>query len=289
MSTSHPLAALIEHSNLLDANWNRHHVHLKNALPVSAFPDEAEVLHIIDLPLLRLPYFSVVKDGVWPDEEKVTRVERIDGIEITDLANPEGIRAALKGGCTLKLNQLEDWHKPTRDLVDEIGALVSAEIKSFMFYTPSDSTGLRPHRDGSHVLAVQLSGEKEWRLYAAPELIDARPDAVEVAPEAWTHKFMMEPGDVLYLPHGYPHAATAGGQESLHLTLTISEPDPVNLAEALLLTFCEDDKVPMRAHSMATATESADAVRRALLAQIDKVSPERLLEVALRNMRTRAA
>ncbi|MEH1097772.1 JmjC domain-containing protein [Micromonospora sp. CPCC 205561] len=285
MPTPHPLTRLVREADVFgERNWNSRHVLLKQALPLSAFIDEDELQRIIDMPLFRRPYFSVLKEGVWANPERVTRTETRDGVEIEGLANPTGIRQALKQGATLKLNQLEDWHRPTRDLVREIETLVPAEVKSYMFYTPQDNTGMLPHRDGSHVLAVQLTGRKEWRLYASQ--IDGRP-GLDVDPDAQTHEFVMDPGDVLYLPHGYPHAATARGGSSLHLTLTITEPGPLELIEALLATFTEENDYLMRHHPRMRVDDKAAAVSRALLAHLDEVESGRLVEQALGQMRRR--
>jgi hypothetical protein len=197
------LTRLIADADMLGPdNWNKQHVLVKQVVPVSAFIGEADIQRTINLPLLRRPYFSVLKQGVWANPEKVTRSRRVDGVEITGLADPAGIRDALKQGGTLKLNQLEDWHRPTRDLVREIEAILPAELKAYVFYTPQENTGMRPHRDGSHVLAVQLIGAKKWRLYATPDNVDSRPGLVETNPNDFSHEFFMEPGDVLYLPHG---------------------------------------------------------------------------------------
>jgi ribosomal protein L16 Arg81 hydroxylase len=269
-----------------DDNWNKRHVLVKQAVPVSAFIGVDDIQRIIDMPLLRRPYFSVLKQGVWANVDKVTHTDRADGTEITGLATAAGIREALARGGTLKLNQLEDWHRPTRDLVREIEAIVPAELKSYIFYTPSENTGMRPHRDGSHVLAVQLVGAKKWRLYATPGRVDARAGLVDVDPGDYSHEFVMEPGDVLYLPHGYPHAASAQDEDSLHLTLTITEPGPLELVEALLETFAAEDR-----HQLARlfVGDKPDAVAKALITHAQTVPADRLLSTALRQMRRRIA
>jgi len=284
----HPLTALIDDADILGSdNWNRRHVLLKQAVPVSAFLTEDDVHRIIAMPLLRRPYFSVLKEGVWANPDLVTRVGKHDGRTVDGLVNTAGIRVALEQGATLKLNQLEDWHEPTRTLVREIEARVPAELKAYMFYTPQDNTGMRPHRDGSHVLAVQLAGRKEWRLYADPGRVDARPDLLDVDPQDSSHEFVMEPGDVLYLPHGYPHAATARGAASLHLTLTITEPGPLDLVEALLTTFSDDHQDLMREHARLRVEDKAAATADALISRLDDVATDRLLHTALSQMRRR--
>jgi ribosomal protein L16 Arg81 hydroxylase len=290
MTDPHPLTTLVVDSGMFgDDNWNKRHVLVKQAVPVSAFIGADDIQHIIDRPLLRRPYFSVLKQGVWAHLDKVTHTDRAGGAEITGLATAAGIREALAQGGTLKLNQLEDWHRPTRDLVRELEATVAAELKSYIFFTPSENTGMRPHRDGSHVLAVQLVGAKKWRLYATEGRVDARAGLVDVDPDDFSHEFVMEPGDVLYLPHGYPHAASAQDDDSLHLTLTITEPGPLELLEALLETFAADNQQLMREQARLFAGDKPDAVAKALITHVQQVDADRLLTTALHQMRRRIA
>lgn len=47
---------------------------------------------------------------------------------------------------------------------------------------------------------------------------------LDVDAQEATESFTLGPGDVLYLPHGWPHAARAFGGPSMHLTFTLAEP-----------------------------------------------------------------
>lgn len=234
MNDLHPLTNIVETENLFGPGiWNDHHVLLKRAIDSNVFPDAEQIWEFLEQPLMRSPYYSVVKEGVWARPDTVTR-ELEYGHEVVDnIADIDGIREGVAQGASVKLNQMEDWHRPTRDLLRQLQQRLSAEFKAYVFYTPADNTGMRPHRDGSHVLAVQLSGSKRWRIWENPDQIDARA-GLDVDPTGWTHEFVMEPGDVLYLPHGVPHAPSAEDGTSLHITITITEPAPIDLCEALL-------------------------------------------------------
>jgi lysine-specific demethylase/histidyl-hydroxylase NO66 len=86
------------------------------------------------------------------------------------------------------------------------------------------------HFDLHHVFAVQVEGEKTWRLY------ENRADAPVSFPvddaEArnWfartrgklMSEVRMRPGDVLYLPRGWYHDALATEGASLHVTFSVS-------------------------------------------------------------------
>nr|WP_164903456.1 cupin domain-containing protein [Nonomuraea polychroma] len=262
---------------------------LKEAVPVSALMNMSEFKQVIDMPLLRRPYFTVMKEGVAANPDLVTRTERVGGNEITGLANAAAIHAAMAQGATVKLNQMEDWHKPTRDLVAELSERIPAEIKAYVFFTPKESRGTRPHRDASHVIVVQLAGTKDWRLYAQPQHVSARSGLIDVDLDDCSHRFTMEPGDLLYLPHGWPHVPHTRDQDSLHMTLTLTEPTPMDLVEAMLETFREDCHDLMGQQSRLYVEDKAEAVAKALGHHAQDVPDERILTAALRRMRRRIA
>jgi len=110
----------------------------------------------------------------------------------------------------------------------------------------------------------------------------------DVDPDSRSHTFVMEPGDVLYLPHGFPHVATARGGTSLHLTLTITEPTPADLVEALLTTFGHE--IGGRADDLLAPDDrqwfAADLIAE-LREHLESVDSRVLVDTAVATMRTR--
>lgn len=283
------MVALVDELNIFDGTAKKEHLLLKGSVPVSTLMDIPDFKRVIDLPLLRRPYFTVLKKGVAADPEMVTRTERVGSYSVTGLANGPAIHAAMAQGATVKLNQLEDWHRPSRDLVDELSQQIPAEVKSYVFFTPRASRGTRPHRDACHVIVVQLAGSKDWRLYSQPEHVNARAGLIDVDLDDCTHRFTMEPGDLLYLPHGWGHVPHTRDQDSLHLTLTLTEPTPMDLVEAMLDTFREECRDLIRQQSRLYVEGKADLVAKALRRHVQAVPQEQVLAAALGRMRRRIA
>lgn len=287
MGIKHPLIRLVDDVNLLGCYWNKKHGLFKGACPVEDLIDAATIQRTLDAGLLRWPYFTILKDGNQPELSAFTKSRPVAGQSVKGFADPDKIREHLAAGATIKLNQLKDWHRPTRDLMCEIELLWPAELKSFVFYTPCDSTGMLPHRDGSHVLAVQIEGTKEWRIYDAPEYVDARPGLLDLNADSHSHAFVLDPGDVLYLPHGYPHVATARDGTSLHLTFTITEPGPSDLVRSLLATCADDlDRASERGRSQ-SLDENAQVVVKTLVRHVESIDPQILVDTAVLQMRHR--
>ncbi|MFD3700369.1 JmjC domain-containing protein [Streptomyces sp. NPDC058646] len=277
----HPLVRLIDDVDLLGTYWNKKFGLFPKAAPPDGLIDEHAIQAQLDAGLLRWPYFTLMREGNQPAIGDFTRSRNVLGQRVGSFADPEKVRSHLAAGATMKFSQLEDWHLPIRTLMRALETRIAAELKAYVFYTPCDNTGMLPHRDGSHVLALQLAGAKEWTIYDAPDQIDARP-GLNVDADSRSHTFVMEPGDVLYLPHGFPHVATARGGTSLHLTFTITEPTPRDLAGALMATFEQprvDPALPLE--------DRAAAVAKALRNHLDSADPDALVGTAVEQMRNR--
>ncbi|PJN29666.1 JmjC domain-containing protein [Kitasatospora sp. CB02891] len=274
----------------MEVFWNKKHGLFKDAAPVTGMLDEKAIQEILDVGLLRWPYFMLLKEGVQPAISDFTRTRNVRGRGVSGFADARKVRRLLDGGATMKLSQLEDWHLPTRSLMDEIESRLPAELKAYVFYTPCDNTGMLPHRDPSHVLALQIAGAKEWRIYDTPDKVDSRGGLLpDLDADSHSHSFVMEPGDVLYLPHGIPHVATARTGTSLHLTLTLTEPAPLDLVESVMEGFgAEADRLEA-VTSGASTEDKAEAMTRALLDHLDRMDSDALVDSAVARMRNRRA
>ncbi|WP_432142329.1 JmjC domain-containing protein [Streptomyces sp. bgisy084] len=252
--------------------------------------NETAIQEILDVGLLRWPYFMLLKEGIQPAISDFTRTRNVRGQRVSGFADARKVRKFLDDGATMKLSQLEDWHLPTRRLMDEIESQLPAELKAYIFYTPCDNTGMLPHRDPSHVLALQIAGAKEWRIYDAPDKVDSRGGLLpDLGADSHSHSFVMEPGDVLYLPHGIPHVATARAGTSLHLTLTLTEPAPLELVESVMEGFGDEADRLEAATSGISTEDKAEAVTSALLDHLNRMDPDALVDSAVARMRNRRA
>ena len=287
MRTPHPLVRLVDEMDLANTYWNSKHGLFKNAVPTDGLISEDDIQNMLDAGLLRWPYFTLPKQGKQPELSAFTATRKVAGQYVKGFADARKVRGLLADGATMKMSQLEDWHQPIRAVMDAIEQRLPAELKAYVFYTPCDNTGMLPHRDGSHVLALQLAGAKEWTIYDAPDQIDSRP-GLNVDPDSHSHTFVMEPGDVLYLPHGFPHVATARGGTSLHLTLTITEPTPAELVAAFLSTFGDELGAGMDDLMSPYDRQSlAAGVVAALCEHLESVDSRVLVDTAVATMRKR--
>ena len=105
--------------------------------------------------------------------------------------------------------------------------------------------GVGPHVDSYDVFLLQVQGRREWRI--APPARRAVPAWLEGAPLKLlrdfepTQAWVLEPGDMLYLPPGWGHDGTAVGGDCMTCSIGFRAPSAGELARELLLRLSEDD------------------------------------------------
>ena len=164
------------------------------------------------------------------------------GAEIVDQLDPDKVLKEFSEGATLVLQGLHrTWPQLaefTRVLIDDLGH--PAQVNAYI--TPASSRGFDPHYDVHDVFVLQIRGQKHWTIHEPvhPDPLSDEPwsqNASAVAARAATTPFIdrtFSPGDVLYLPRGWIHSATALGGMSIHLTIGVSARTRYDIAQKLL-------------------------------------------------------
>jgi lysine-specific demethylase/histidyl-hydroxylase NO66 len=96
---------------------------------------------------------------------------------------------------------------PLVDLISELELELGHPCQANAYLTPAGSQGFAVHSDTHDVFVLQTAGTKQWELHT---------------PEG-TEEPLLEPGHVMYLPTGTPHAARAQDTVSLHITIGIKQ------------------------------------------------------------------
>ncbi len=135
--------------------------------------------------------------------------------------DPVRVAKLFADGGTVILSGLHERLPKLAQFCRALETEMSARVQTNIYLTPGGNQGFRPHYDSHDVIVLQLEGTKEWRIYDSPvELPLAsqgfEPGAVPIGEE--TDRFVLEPGDMAYVPRGLAHDAVATGETSLHVT-----------------------------------------------------------------------
>jgi len=120
--------------------------------------------------------------------------------------------AMSKPGWTLLVQGLDQHLAQARALLDQFRFVPDARLDDLMLSVASDGGGVGPHFDSYDVFLIQLAGQRRWRIGAQRDAL-LRDDVplkiiANFKPE---QEFVLEAGDMLYLPPGWAHDGVAVG------------------------------------------------------------------------------
>ena len=202
----------------------------------------AAVDELISTRGLRTPFLRVAKNGTTLPERTFTGPGGI-GAGIPDQASDDAILREFAGGATLVLQGLHRTWGSVIDFAQRLAADLGHPTQVNAYITPPQNTGFSDHYDVHDVFVLQVKGEKRWRIRPPVHPLPLRSEpwtdrqtAVEQAAAATEPliETTLEPGDCLYLPRGYLHAATALGGTSTHLTVGVHAWTRRHLADELV-------------------------------------------------------
>ncbi|GAB2672491.1 cupin domain-containing protein [Thalassiella azotivora] len=177
---------------------------------------------------LRTPFLRVARDGSTLGERAFTSGAGV-GATITDQLDDDKLLGLFAGGATLVLQALHRTWPPLTDFSQALAAELGHPVQVNAYVTPPQSQGFSAHYDVHDVFVLQVQGEKRWVVHEPvhPSPLrdqvwtDRRAQVARAADAAPVLDVVLRPGDSLYLPRGYLHAATALGQVSTHVTVGI--------------------------------------------------------------------
>jgi 50S ribosomal protein L16 3-hydroxylase len=141
-----------------------------------------------------------------------------------------------------------------RRLLDRFRFAADARLDDLMVSFATDGGGVGPHADSYDVFLLQLSGRRRWSI--APPIAPAtarraarpRPSPITAGAEDPLHhlalfeptaSWLLEPGDMLYLPPGWGHDGVAAGP-CLTASIGFRSPTPAQWLEAIQAALDDD-------------------------------------------------
>ncbi len=155
-----------------------------------------------------------------------------------------------------------DLHVPAaHELLQRFRFVPDARLDDLMISWASPGGGVGPHFDSYDVFLLQVSGRRRWRIGRQKDL-SLQPDVplkilANFQPE---EEFVLEPGDMLYLPPRWAHDGEAVGEDCMTCSIGFRAPQRGGLAAELLQRMGDevDDSVLYRdPHQPATDAPAA--------------------------------
>jgi bifunctional lysine-specific demethylase and histidyl-hydroxylase MINA len=228
---------------------------------------------------LRSEYVRIVEDG---------KSRSLRDIDLEDANQSEGglevFFQRYRQGASIALLSLHERWLPLKELCRALTVPLNARMQANVYLTPPCAQALGLHYDTHDVFVLQVHGAKRWRLYEPWIELPLRTSPFREAPGAprLVDEFILEAGDLLYLPRGHPHEVRSGDATSLHITLGVKPVLWAEVIEEAVRAAIDGDASLRRSLPPGFATDPA-------LAESCEAELRRLLDAVLRKVPARRA
>jgi cupin superfamily protein len=234
----------------------------------------ADVDHLISSVMLRTPAFRLVSQGKPLAPGTYTKSGRVGSRPVSDLADPGKVYEHFRRGATIVLQSLHRYWPPLTRFCRELELAITHPVQVNVYATPPASQGLGVHHDSHDVFVLQVYGRKRWDVYEVGD--DTGTGETRIAAE-------LRPGDAMYIPTTFPHAARTAETASIHLTIGI-----LTTTWRDVLSRCADEVLTDAAYAQplpigyadrpsALGPAVADQLRE-LASRLDKLDPGQVAE-----------
>ncbi|WP_285315719.1 cupin domain-containing protein [Providencia rettgeri] len=112
---------------------------------------------------------------------------------------------------SILVQAVDHWHHPSSALMKPFRVLSDWRMDDLMISYSVPGGGVGPHLDQYDVFIIQGEGRRHWRVGEKIPMKQhcPHPDLLQVQPFDAIIDEEMEPGDILYIPPGFPHEGYA--------------------------------------------------------------------------------
>ena len=150
------------------------------------------------------------------------------------------IPAATQTAWTLLVQGVDTHDDGVHALLQQFRFLPEARLDDLMISYASDQGGVGPHFDSYDVFLLQASGRRRWSIGRQRDLTLQKNVPLKILERFEPEQtFVLEPGDMLYLPPRYAHDGMAVGGDCMTCSIGLRTPAADELAADLLVRIAE--------------------------------------------------
>jgi lysine-specific demethylase/histidyl-hydroxylase NO66 len=165
----------------------------------------------------------IKKDAaIVPESEYLTAPFGSAGARLIKAASMERY---LECGATLIIDQCQSLFAPVSALCDELTLGFKAHVSATLILVNAPGHSASLHWDAHDVFVCQIMGCKRWPVFfpvIEKPLRNNYSGEIASPSKAWDE--VLNPGDALYVPRGWPHQPIAIEGPSIHITFDIDVP-----------------------------------------------------------------
>ncbi|NDY89904.1 cupin domain-containing protein [Ideonella livida] len=228
-------------------------------------------------PLERAALFALAER-----DDVESRLVRQDG-EAWSLAHGPFARRQIPGLAkprwTLLVQGL-DLHVPAAHaLLSQFRFVPEARLDDLMISYASEGGGVGPHQDSYDVFLLQVSGRRRWRVGPVKDatLVPDMPVKLlaHFEPE---QEWVLEPGDMLYLPPRWGHDGIAEGPDCMTCSIGFRTPTPTDLARDVLQRMIDNLEAPAKEPHYRDPAQTATATPGLIPAKLQEFAQKAVIK-----------
>ncbi|QEI05592.1 cupin domain-containing protein [Pigmentiphaga aceris] len=148
---------------------------------------------------------------------------------------------AREDGWTLLVQGLNLHVDAAADLMAQFRFIPDARLDDVMVSIATNGGGVGPHFDNYDVFLLQGAGRRRWRIGKQKDLSLVPGVPLKLLQNFQpTEEFVLEAGDMLYLPPHYAHDGIAEGDDCMTLSIGFRSPSAAEMAQGMLELAAED-------------------------------------------------
>lgn len=256
MKTTLPLLGNISVKTFLSTYW-----HKKPLLIRQAIPDFTP-------PVSKKDLFALAKQ-----DDVESRLIAIDHQHWQVNHGPfDKLPSAKKKNWTLLVQGVNLHHQQAHALMEQFRFIPDTRLDDLMISYASDEGGVGPHFDSYDVFLLQAHGQRRWRISNQKDLtlIDGIPLKI-LENFDYTEEFILNPGDMLYLPPQYAHDGVAIG-ECMTYSIGFRAPTYQEMGEEFLHFMADSIEFPGRyADPKLKETDHPAEIQDEMLKQLQQI------------------
>ena len=192
-------------------------------------------------------------------------------------ADPKKVTSLFADGATIVANYADTLTSSLNDTGKLLEETLFGYALANIYCSRFDRQGFKSHFDYHEVFAIQTEGRKTWRVYEGridnpvrhPKFSNRPPGFDDAAKKGVLMEVTTEPGDILYIPRGQYHDATASAEASLHVTYGVQPLCGLDILGGLMERTLDD---PLFRADLPTQRSGEHALAAHLKSLGDKIS-----------------
>ena len=227
-----------------------------------------------------------MRDGETLPAQAYTKSGRLQSRTVDDFIDAGRVLSLFSEGATIVLQALHRYWAPLSLFCRELETALTHPVQTNVYVTPPTARGLDIHYDTHDVFVLQVSGVKHWmvwhKAFDQPLAHQRRTGRYE-DPGTPSIDAELKPGDCLYIPRGFLHAAETDERESAHMTVGVLTYTWMDLVKAVTQraegqVFLREALPPGFADSPTTVADEARARLIRLASWLQDLDPGELVE-----------